>query len=180
MRPSSHSSGPMRPAVDRVLTADETLRIGRELLREGSSVRIRLDGYSMWPLLRPGDIGIVTPCDTAEIRPGDIIAIELLDRWVAHRLMKVLNGGAKRFVTRGDSCLGYDVAIEEERVIGIVSCFERNGRSIPSERVTSSLIARSVLAWPDIVCPAIHQLLRLRRMPLRVFKKLNALLPSAS
>jgi signal peptidase I len=65
----------------------------------GSATYVTVDGTSMVPTLRPGDLVILREAETYE--PGDVIAFHsrMLDRVVIHRIIDVAGG---RFVTRGD------------------------------------------------------------------------------
>lgn len=83
--------------------------VEEELARTGS-VRFRVKGVSMYPLLRNGcDEVEVRSVDPATVRPGDILLFRYRGRHVLHRLMR--QAGVTYYL-RGDN------AWSEERCVG--------------------------------------------------------------
>ena len=62
--------------------------VEEELVRTGS-VRFRVKGVSMLPLLRNGrDEVVVRPVDLAAVKPGDILLFRYRGRHILHRLIR--------------------------------------------------------------------------------------------
>lgn len=61
-----------------------------EEIAKGHSVRFRLKGWSMFPLLRDGiDEVILFPCDTDELKPMDVVLFRYNGRHVLHRIIEI-------------------------------------------------------------------------------------------
>ena len=63
---------------------------------------------SMRPAMAPGDLAIVDPVDTADIRIGDVITYQLVPgepEVLTHRVVRInaTSGGQRTFVTQGDA-----------------------------------------------------------------------------
>lgn len=50
------------------------------ILESNHTVSIRMTGYSMYPALRPGDIGHIEKCVPNEIKVGDIIVFKYREK----------------------------------------------------------------------------------------------------
>ena len=71
----------------------------------GSNVPVAVvDGYSMFPLLKEGDIVFSYKPSPDEIRPGDIIIYNVGGRYIIHRVVEVIKRGKQYYyLTRGDN-----------------------------------------------------------------------------
>ena len=98
--------------------------VEEELSRTGS-VRFRVKGVSMQPLLRNGrDEVEVRPVDPATVRPGDILLFRYRGRHILHRLIRQ---DGMIYYLRGDN------AWSEERCVGTDNCRARRD-CLPSPR----------------------------------------------
>jgi signal peptidase I len=96
--------------------------VGFSLLAEGKTVRIRADGYSMYPLIRPGNIIYIEPFaeDEAPL-PGTVIAWKRETGFVVHRLIRIIREEERtNFITRGDSCINEDKPVTADQLAGLV------------------------------------------------------------
>jgi hypothetical protein len=83
------------------------------LLREGLDVRLRLDGWSMKPLVPSGSVLRFSGCGEPSI--GDIVLARLSnDTLVAHRVVAL---GPGWVCTKGDACATADVPLARENVL---------------------------------------------------------------
>ena len=58
-------------------------------IAEGRSVRFRLKGWSMFPLLRDGrDEVVLCPCTSEELRPMDVVLFRYNGGHVLHRIIR--------------------------------------------------------------------------------------------
>ena len=96
--------------------------IGFSLLAEGKMIKIRADGYSMYPSVKPGSVVHIHPVtEDATPMPGEIVAWKRESGFVVHRLIrKIKNVGIMLYVTRGDSCTNEDAPIGADKVVGKV------------------------------------------------------------
>ncbi len=106
------------------------------LLAEGKTIKIRADGYSMYPAIKPGSIIYIEPiCYGAFPVPGEIVAWKRQSGLVVHRLIRIINEGTQvYFVTRGDSCAREDQPIFAGYVSGrVVKIEDKNEKVIKIE-----------------------------------------------
>jgi signal peptidase I len=90
-------------------------------------VRMKAEGHSMQPLIRPGDTLIISDISPTELRRGQVIALanDTEDKLIVHRLVK---SSHNRLLTQGDNASLPDGVFSEANLLGIVRCVERNGR----------------------------------------------------
>jgi len=96
--------------------------IGFSLLEEGKIIKVRADGFSMFPSLKPGSVIFIQPVTVESTpMPGEIVAWKRESGLVVHRLIRILkNDNNILFITRGDSCANEDKAIAADQVVGKV------------------------------------------------------------
>jgi len=108
------------------------LSISRELLNDNYTVRLKTQGYSMYPMLKPDDIIYIEKLPFQELKPSSIVVFRREDRWVAHRLFSsIQKNGQLILKTKGDSCITFDENITEDKYIGRVA-FRKRGNQIKS------------------------------------------------
>jgi signal peptidase I len=96
--------------------------LGYRLLAEGKVLRIRADGYSMYPQIKPGAFLLIEPVgDVSSLRESEIIAWKRSSGMVVHRLVRIEQSeNAYIYITRGDSCLREDEPHKPEQIVGKV------------------------------------------------------------
>lgn len=122
-----------------------------EVLLSSGSLRLRVNGWSMLPLIWPGDVIVVEHLKESDIEVGDIVVFRLESRFVAHRVLETGGRAASEWVlTQGDALASPDVPIKRQQILGRVSSILRNGRcfeatngSRRSERVLARVLRRS-------------------------------------
>lgn len=79
--------------------------VGFSLLAEGRTIRVRADGYSMYPGIKPGSVIYIEPVPEDTVPSiGEITALKKNSGFIVHRLVRIFEeGGMKYVVTRGDS-----------------------------------------------------------------------------
>ncbi len=96
-----------------------------ELLKKGNAADIKASGVSMLPMLWPKMMLHIEPCNTTNLKRGDIaVYYQPSNKLIAHRI--VANNGAS-FLFQGDSCLQLDAIVQASQVVGRVTSF-RVGR----------------------------------------------------
>jgi hypothetical protein len=121
---------------------EHKIELAAQLLRSGSSIRLRALGTSMLPTIFPGDILQIESLPRNELAVGDVVLVKREKRIVIHRL--VSNEGWQ-WVTRGDAVPQDDPQVPNEEFLGRVSRIDRGSRSIePRRRV---LLFPRALAW---------------------------------
>lgn len=91
-------------------------------IADGRSVRFRLKGGSMYPLLRDGlDDVILYPCKSEELRPMDVVLFRYKGKHLLHRIIRI---DGNRLYLQGDGsiaakeeCLDSDVVGKVEEIV---------------------------------------------------------------
>ena len=104
-----------------------------QLLRDGNIIRIKPQGYSMYPLFIPGrDEALIQQTSSTDCRDQSIL--------VLHRIDKITEEG---FFMVGDNQWEIEGPLRSDQIIGKLVAFVRNGREIsaqnPFYRFLSSL-----------------------------------------
>jgi len=96
--------------------------IGLTLLEEGKILKVKAEGYSMFPVIKPGYVLLIEPLEPGyEPQPGEIVAWKRDSGLVLHRLVRIFEkGGIRFFVTRGDSCALEDDPVTIGQIAGKV------------------------------------------------------------
>ena len=136
------------------------LDLTTELLSQGTTVRFRPSGRSMYPSIREGELVTVEPVVASDVTLGDIVLYHSQRGLIAHRVIQVnrsqaqLNAyraagfslrasssqDARAFRLRGDASLSCDQPVEADQILGRVIRVERDGRSV-------ALASRGAKLW---------------------------------
>ena len=102
-----------------------------ELWKEaGRPIDVRIDGASMWPLIRPKDSVCLRLMDGHELKTGDLLAFWKDGAIVVHRFIgKKREKGAGWLCQKGDNLSGWSW-IPEDEVIGRVESIKGRGKVI--------------------------------------------------
>ena len=125
-----------------------TSDISMSILESKQKVTLKLNGYSMYPFIKPGDVGTISKCSISSLKAGEVIVFKHHNHCIAHRLLKkqILNGN-QLLIAKGDTSKKKDKPISEDMFIGRLAALSRNGRNIDLEskkrNITSFLIART-------------------------------------
>ncbi len=103
-----------------------------KLLQDGNSIKIRPQGYSMYPVLVPGrDEVIVEPLGMKQLRRGDVVLYRRDKKnggiLVLHRIWKVKADG---FYLVGDNQKELEGPLQMEQIKGIMVAMYRKGKYI--------------------------------------------------
>lgn len=130
-----------------VLGQEDVRNLGRSLLNDNATVKLRLGGYSMYPSLIPGDVAIIQKVESDKLKPGQVIVFEQRDRWIAHRIIRISREQSLVIQTQGDSVPKKDNPIHENDILGAVIEIERADIRIRlSPSVTNWFVLFSPLA----------------------------------
>jgi len=101
--------------------------LAAEMLRCGNALRIRANGWSMYPFIKHGDILEVEPVEVSATQVGDIVLCRYRgDKLVAHRVVGASSGeGGAALVVKGDWTPRTDPLVYAEQVLGRVVAVER-------------------------------------------------------
>lgn len=87
-------------------------------IANGRSVKFRVKGNSMLPLLRSGvDEVVLCPCCKEDLKRMDIVLFRHAGRHVLHRIVRVKDG---RYLMQGDGVWSFHEECGAEAIVGIV------------------------------------------------------------
>jgi signal peptidase I len=110
--------------------------IGFSLLAEGKTIRVKAEGFSMYPYVKPGSVIFIEPYNKGAVPvPGEIIAWKRDSGFVVHRLVRCyIQKHQKYFVTRGDSIMVEDDPVLFDQIAGKVVKVEKpEGKAVPAD-----------------------------------------------
>lgn len=141
------------------ITESEALfPIVEETVKGGGSIKIKIAGYSMYPLVASRrDSVLLTKAD--KIKKGDVPLIKREDgTFVLHRVVGIKNGA---FKLRGDYEQKIEYPLYPEQVIAVAKGFYRKDRYIPCDSLLYKLYT---FFWMNSVPirPVILKLLAIR------------------
>lgn len=124
------------------------------LASQADRLRLRVNGTSMFPLLRNEDIILVQTVPLDTLCPGDLITFRREKDIVTHRLVSVT---PQQYLTIGDNMYSLDPPVEPEMILGRVVAIEKNAHYQPLSEpkwVTSTLVRlgqqAAVIAPPGV------------------------------
>lgn len=111
------------------LTHTVLKEIGFTLLEEGKTIKVKAEGFSMYPNIKPGSVIYIEPVERqGSPVPGEIIARKSDCGFVIHRLIRIVeNDGIRYYITRGDSSMIEDEPFPDEIVGGRITRVEYPG-----------------------------------------------------
>jgi signal peptidase I len=113
-----------------LLNSSDLLKLSREFLERGTSIRFRAKGWSMRPFIKNGDFVTVSPIASSSIRIGDVIFYSTAkDKVIVHRVVnKYGKNGRMTMLIKGDACFGVPEKVDAQNVLGKVVAINRNGQ----------------------------------------------------
>lgn len=99
-----------------------------QLLKNGSAVKLKPQGYSMYPLFLPGrDEAVIEHCVPSELHRGDVILYRRVQGiLVLHRICRITRDG---FYLVGDNQTEVEGPLSPEQIHGKLTGVVRNGKS---------------------------------------------------
>jgi hypothetical protein len=122
----------------------QMLDLIEDLLKEGKTVRLKIKGGSMSPLLKDGltQVDLSSPLNK-EIKPGALVLFKYGEGFILHRIIRRKNNN---LVIRGDNLFQSQEKAEIKDVIGIVrNIVNPSGSVIYSNSIRWKLISQSWL-----------------------------------
>lgn len=110
-----------------VMNLDEVaVELLEKALEKEGELQIRASGWSMFPVIFPGDSVWIERYKTDEARMGDIILMKKQDHFILHRVWRIASSEADPsspvFVTKGDARLRPDSPVEARCLVAKVVC----------------------------------------------------------
>ena len=118
------------------------LKLSRDILEKGKSIRFQAKGWSMHPFIRDGDFIVVSPVKSSSIRKGDIVFYSNAEnKIIVHRIIrKYKQKGRMTVLVKGDASFSSPEKMDIQNVLGKVIAVERNGRKKRLDRKLYQII----------------------------------------
>ena len=85
-------------------------------------------GVSMLPMLRPKkDTFTIVKKDGNRCKENDVVLFKLNGRYILHRVVEVYEN---HYTMLGDNCFTYEKSIGDDAILGVLTSFQRNGKTI--------------------------------------------------
>jgi len=106
------------------------LKLSRDILEKGKSIRFQAKGWSMRPFIRDGDFIVVSPVKSSSIRKGDIVFYSNAEnKIIVHRIIRKYKKNDRIAVLiKADASFGSPEKVDIQNVLGKAIAIERNGR----------------------------------------------------
>ncbi len=117
-------------------------------LAEGKEVRLRVDGTSMSPLLKPGDQVVLQRATPQQLQKGDLVVVRRQHDMVTHRLV---HQNAGQWLTKGDNSRYPDLPALENQVLGKVIAIAKTNQTIDLQTTRWQFLNRwlASLSWME-------------------------------
>jgi signal peptidase I len=137
--------------------------IGFTFLSEGKTLKIKAEGYSMYPAIKPGSVIHIKPIKPGDLpEPGEIIAWKRESGLVVHRLVRIVREGNETlYVTRGDGTMNEDPPVSAEQIAGRVRQIEYGGKR---RDMKSGRAGKPNYAWNRLRVVLLMKITRLARI----------------
>ncbi|OIP81682.1 MAG: hypothetical protein AUK44_09495 [Porphyromonadaceae bacterium CG2_30_38_12] len=100
------------------------LDFAETLLDDKLTLEIRMQGYSMFPTLKGGEIAYIQKCLPEDVKRGDILVFRHRGKFIAHRLMSI-DKKLQTFTAKGDNNKHFDSTFHFSDLTGIVKTIKR-------------------------------------------------------
>lgn len=94
-------------------------------LSVGTTISIKLGGYSMWPIIKPNTNAIIKKINISNLKKGDVIVFSAQNKLIAHRIIQLSNNS---LITKGDNEFNNDGKLKSENYYGKIISLERNSK----------------------------------------------------
>lgn len=132
----------------------------KDLLNDHHSKMFCMQGNSMYPNLRDGDIGLLQECNPEDLQTGDIVVFRTNKNFVCHRLINIFQKDGKTvFIARGDKNMFSDPPFLAEDLSGKITCFKRNEKLKSIDKKGISIF---LLHFRRILIPCYNLILRFK------------------
>lgn len=135
-----------------------TSKISQSQLKQNRKIEIEVQGYSMLPYLKPGDIIYISGIKKDQLKKGMILTYESHNNtWVTHRFLRMNKDG--ELICKGDNVRKNDPPFNENKLIGQVTSYKRNNRIYQINTILQ-LIYNKILYFMKDVIPIIILIIR--------------------
>ncbi len=137
--------------------------MAENMLNENLSLSYKLKGFSMYPTLKPGDVGLVEKCRPETLKIGDIVVFKSNNILIGHRIVDIkTKNGETIFIAKGDKNLNNDAPFTSNELLGKITSFERNNRRKKINSQVMNFRRFSALYFPSFALRIYNFMFRIR------------------
>jgi ATP-binding cassette subfamily B protein len=137
--------------------------MAENMLNENLSLSYKMKGFSMYPTLKPGDIGLVEKCNPKALKIGDIVVFKSNDILTGHRIVDIKTKNGKTiFIAKGDKNQNNDAPFTGDELLGKITSFERNNRRKEINSPVMNFRRFSALYFPSFALKIYNFMFRIR------------------
>lgn len=156
----------MNNAIDKAL-----VDISVKILNDNMSIRGRLKGNSMYPLIKNDEIIKVKPLKENDLTVGDIVVFKADTLITVHRFLKEHASNGTIITTKGDSNMFFDPPNQKIDIIGKVISVEKSTGTIINLETRTWYVTNYIIAIYSFLTGIIYQ--KIYYIQNIVFKKRN-------
>lgn len=131
---------------------ESTFRLLKTLIKKDGWLELPSNGNSMYPLIQQGNLCRFVPYESSILKKGDVILYySHSDQLIAHRFVSIKKINHQvLFQLKGDTNLGFDQLIEEERILGKLVNIKKSYKTVNPEHRMARLWGKIILSFPAI------------------------------
>jgi signal peptidase len=128
----------------------KTTYLIKEVIQKRGWIDLPADGTSMYPLIKKGNICRFVSCKTSTMKKGDIILFQTENgTLVAHRFLKShYNSNQVEYLFKGDTNLGLDEPIKDEKIIGRLVLINKGKMNVKVTNLYAFAWCKVILFFP--------------------------------
>ncbi|MFD0829818.1 S24/S26 family peptidase [Neobacillus sp. M.A.Huq-85] len=129
-----------------------TFTILKKTIDKNGWLELPAYGNSMYPFIRQGNHCRFVPCQPLSLKKGEVILFHSQDgKLIAHRFIrtKMINQ-QQHFLFKGDTNLGFDQPIGEERILGRLVSVKKQHLKLSPDHISAKLWGKFILAFPGM------------------------------
>jgi signal peptidase I len=107
-------------------------------------------GNSMFPFIQQGNLCRFAPCEPSQLKKGDVILFySQAGQLIAHRFVKInRKDNQKFFLLKGDTNLGFDQPIGEDRILGKLESIQKQYKKVTPDHFFAYIWGKVILTFP--------------------------------
>jgi len=133
--------------------------LAAEVLASFGEARLPVNGFSMFPCMRPGDLLEIRRAN-GPIPIGEVVVFERHGHLVVHRVIRQSDAC---LITQGDRLYHPDEPVPIAEILGCVTAIERRGKCLTPKLTPARRIVSTVLRPSEFAARILHYSARMVR-----------------
>lgn len=133
-----------------MLIDDKTFSLLKNAINKDGWLKLPAYGNSMFPFIKQGNVCNFVPLDPSLLKKGDVVLFySPIGQLIAHRFIrtKTINN-QQVLLLKGDTNLGFDPLISQERILGKLVCVQKQHLKINPDHFIPHLWGKMILTLP--------------------------------